>query len=296
MNRVVYVGGYGRSGSSLVDRLVASKTGGFSGGELFSLFAWAENGQKCSCGVPVNECPFWRPIIVDAVDATGDTLAALSASLIDSEFRRHPTSQWRLAWTSVFRSLSDCGFEIVVDSSKNANGRRRARMLNTLNGVEVIVFLHVHRRLPAVLHSRLKGNNRALESQSPAPRDRLAISRAILGWVIANLYASWSGPRSASDYISLSYEKIVETNGSALFDLIGEMSADSIGNPAEAFHNISGNRILRSGEAINIRFDERWRKELPFALRVACVLIERPTIVAMRVVSRISLRIVRARS
>ena len=55
--KVLYIGGFGRSGSTLVERILGQLPGFCSAGEI--VFLWQRgliDGQLCGCGVPVPEC------------------------------------------------------------------------------------------------------------------------------------------------------------------------------------------------------------------------------------------------
>jgi len=61
--KVLYIGGFGRSGSTLVERILGQLPGFCSAGEI--VFLWQRgliDGQLCGCGVPVPECEFWSRV------------------------------------------------------------------------------------------------------------------------------------------------------------------------------------------------------------------------------------------
>ena len=63
LRRVVYVGGIGRSGSTLIERLIGQLPGVCPVGELVHLW---ERGivedERCGCGEPFRLCPFWQQV------------------------------------------------------------------------------------------------------------------------------------------------------------------------------------------------------------------------------------------
>jgi hypothetical protein len=67
MQQVLYVGSWGRSGSTLLDLVLGQIPGLVSVGEL--RYIW-ERGlaerQLCGCGNPVPECPFWGAVLEEA--------------------------------------------------------------------------------------------------------------------------------------------------------------------------------------------------------------------------------------
>ena len=65
--RVLFISGWGRSGSTLLDRMLSSSLGFFASGELREVW-WrgVQENRQCGCGVGFNECPFWRAVGIEA--------------------------------------------------------------------------------------------------------------------------------------------------------------------------------------------------------------------------------------
>ena len=76
--RVIYISGWGRSGTTIVDRLLGQLPGFFSVGELRSLWDSDPSTQLCSCGHTIAECPVWAPSLSGAIGgSTGKEFAAM---------------------------------------------------------------------------------------------------------------------------------------------------------------------------------------------------------------------------
>ena len=57
---VVYLGGFGRSGSTLVERVLGAVPGWVNVGELVDLArSVAPADELCGCGVSFSACPVW---------------------------------------------------------------------------------------------------------------------------------------------------------------------------------------------------------------------------------------------
>ncbi len=135
---VVYVGSWGRSGSTLLDLMLGQIPGFTSVGEL--RFLWQRGfseRQLCGCGTPVPECPFWRRVLEEVFGSVArmDAAAMLALWKRVDDLRRLP---WLLARGSSPRTQSDLiayrellgrlyravgtvsGARVVVDSSKYA--------------------------------------------------------------------------------------------------------------------------------------------------------------------------------
>ena len=76
---VLFIGGLGRSGSTLVDRVLGQTPGVCSVGEL--VFLWERGllaNERCGCGEPFDGCPFWKEV---GVRAFGDAARVLVGRL-----------------------------------------------------------------------------------------------------------------------------------------------------------------------------------------------------------------------
>jgi hypothetical protein len=60
---VVYLGGFGRSGSTLVERMLGAAPGWVNVGELVDLARSVAPGDElCGCGQPFSTCPMWTRV------------------------------------------------------------------------------------------------------------------------------------------------------------------------------------------------------------------------------------------
>src|SRR5438067_145989 len=67
MVKVVYIAGCGRSGSTLLDRILGEAPGFVPGGELRNVWSWGVTPTaRCGCGVGFQECSFWRAVYDEA--------------------------------------------------------------------------------------------------------------------------------------------------------------------------------------------------------------------------------------
>src|SRR6266516_4189116 len=65
--RVLYIGGWGRSGSTLLDRMLGQVPGFASLGEVREIWqSGLAEGRSCGCGADFRDCPFWSEVGVRA--------------------------------------------------------------------------------------------------------------------------------------------------------------------------------------------------------------------------------------
>ena len=59
---VIYVMGYGRSGSTILDVLLNHHTKIVSVGALINIYQWLLRNEECACSRPIRKCNFWRAV------------------------------------------------------------------------------------------------------------------------------------------------------------------------------------------------------------------------------------------
>jgi hypothetical protein len=127
--RVLYVAGLAHSGSTVLARVLGEVEGLFTAGEVYALSERITNGDRCGCGEPLGECPFWTAVLREAFPDEdpllrlrterrwihGRTLALLVLGRDRERLRAYRGDLARLyrAIASVSRS------RVVVDSSKS---------------------------------------------------------------------------------------------------------------------------------------------------------------------------------
>jgi hypothetical protein len=137
--RVVYLGGLGRSGSTLLERLLGELPGVCASGEVVHMWqrGVAEN-ERCGCGEPFGGCDFWGQVGKTAFggwnNVSTDRVLGLRAAV--DRTRRIPAlsrpsvpariqaalSEYTGYYVSVYRAIAEVsGCETVVDSSKHAS-------------------------------------------------------------------------------------------------------------------------------------------------------------------------------
>lgn len=267
MIELIYVGGYGRSGSTLLDAMLSEASGAFSGGELSQVFDWADSARPCGCGVALADCAFWKPVLQELADATGFNVKTMSSVSRAAEMSGKQQPAWLLLWTELFGALGRRGILRVIDSSKSTGGSRRALMLAELPNVDVRLFIHLQRSLGGVVYSRRRGNNKHLEFGMQSAHTLPQSLKALLGWVRANVAAS----REAQEYSStaLTYEGLVADPRAEVDNLLCLAGwNEPVGQQAMGQHTVAGNRMRRTTWNGVVSADREWEQELPRAWKI----------------------------
>ncbi|MFW6091965.1 MAG: sulfotransferase [Actinomycetota bacterium] len=131
--RVLYLAGWGRSGSTLLAAIMGQFPGAFAAGELRSL--WARGmleGRLCGCRKPVPACPVWEDVISGAAfSLTAEEMADVQVTSLRT--RDYPPAWLRLAarrgigerleryvatYAAAYRAVEAAtGADVVIDSS-----------------------------------------------------------------------------------------------------------------------------------------------------------------------------------
>jgi Sulfotransferase family len=290
--RVIYLGGMGRSGSTLAERLLGELPGACVAGELVHVWqrGLIEN-ERCGCDTPFADCPFWSAVGSAAFGGwqTVDVhrIAALRALVdrtrhIPALARRSLPEQVRrdlAEYTGYYQRLyqavaltSDCS--VVVDSSKHAS------LAFCLSRADLdLRVIHVVRDSRAVAYSWSTKVERP-ESAAPSFMTRYSPTRAAAEWNLQNGALALLA-RSRTPVLRVRYEDLVSAVAPTL-ERIAEFAGLPIENGGFSFvggsgqsqwarltaaHTASGNPMrFRTGK-IAIRADDRWQTAMPAGQR-----------------------------
>lgn len=276
--RVLYVAGYGRSGSTLLDALLGSHDAIVGAGELVNLFSTAAAGGGCACGEELGACPFWGKVL-ERVRADLPRVSWEQADAITrrrdgvSTFRRiGDTRDYAPLWRSVFGAVGEAGAaHVVVDSSKTTHDTFR-RPENLRAAGLALCVVHVVRDPRAVVWAKLRRSRPLVGGR--AGRLGPDVSAATAVRTVAGWMAAVRGARDADAVVR--YEDLAADPAGVLRRLEGVVGEDL--SPVierlpyvEPGHGIAGNR-WRSEGRIRISPDVDWETELPaWARTVAAV-------------------------
>lgn len=257
---LIYIAGYGRSGSTLADILIGNFSGHFSGGEI-SFFALNGiiNNEFCSCGSKVHDCPFWKNVMIQWQSSMKLSITNyhdiyfkyLRNKRMFSFFYRiyFPDNQFKnfLADTQLLYAIlsKECGGKVIIDSSKSPY---RLFLLKKL-GLKIRV-IHLVRSLRGVLYATSKSIPKNLEQGVESelmPRNKW---RVMLTWLIANFWISFLS-RGLETY-RISYEKLIKEPTYALQGFLVFHERDyqrfKAGGPFFPEHLVAGGRVRMQKE------------------------------------------------
>lgn len=264
--QVVYLGGLGRSGTTLLERLLGELPGVVALGEVVHL--WERGvlaGEPCGCGAAFPACPFWRQVGERAFGGWSRPLAERVLALrarIDRTRRIPRIGHPDLAeYTRAYlRLYSAAGAPVVIDSSKHAS----LACCLVASGADVHV-VHVVRDPRAVAHSWSRTVHRP---ENGRPMTRWSPARTAVHWSAQNAAIELLAARGAR-VTRIRYEDLLAAPGPALAAL-----ARGLGLPEPDFldgrtawlspsHTASGNPMRFRVGPVELRRDDSWRSALP---------------------------------
>lgn len=237
--KIVYIAGYGRSGSSILGVLLGSHPEVFNAGALGQSRAMVRNGGTCSCGLSLKDCPFWS----NAVRLhRGHDSPVRQDSLGLAEFAAHRTDTSH-----------------VIDGSKTTY-RYALHPYHYVRDTKEVFIVHLVRHPSGVLKSALKGRNSRLErgDGSESAGRSFERFRTFLGWFHANLIAMAYGWLYSDRYIRVAFEELCSDPSRELarigklvgLDLSPVAERIRLGQSFSAGHALGGNRLLRAGDIV----------------------------------------------
>lgn len=279
--KVIYVAGYGRSGSTLLDIALGMHPSIVGAGELTALarHVW-RNGEFCACGAPVPECGYWRTVVGRWQDGAGEKGVAEALAWLAAASRRYEglASPSRIvaarrvpadiakATKGLFDAIALASGKpeaAVVDSSKLPG---RGLVLARTPGIELYV-IHLVRDPRAVAFSLAKGYSRDVERGLQKELRAKHASYVALRWMMVNHLAErLCAEVGEGRVMRLRYEDFVADPAAAVASaasLIGFSAAP--GEQAQGAlrpgHQVAGSRH-RMSQAISVRVDAAWERAM----------------------------------
>jgi hypothetical protein len=277
--RVLYLGGLGRSGTTLVERLLGELPSVCALGEIVHL--WQRDildDERCGCGARFSACTFWKRVGERAFGGWSTVDVARVHALRDAvERTRHiprlakpspEVLEYASFYTRVYRAAAEVsGAAVVVDSSKHS---ALAHVLRWAGNIDLRV-VHVVRDARGVAYSWTKTVSRP-ETDGTDEMTRYSPSRSALLWNAHNAAFGLLARRGVPVH-RVRYEQFLADPRAALTDLaayagvpvagadlkfVGDGHADlGVG------HSAAGNPMRFTVGRLALRRDDAWTVALP---------------------------------
>jgi hypothetical protein len=281
--KVLYIGGFGRSGSTLVERILGQLPGFCSSGEV--VFIWQRgliDGQLCGCGTPVPECDFWSRVGKTAFGGWDQIdpheMLALQKRVDRNRYipsmvapKLRPGAQADLdryteVLSKLYRAIGEvAGARVVIDASKHAS---TAYLLRRVPGIDLRV-VHLVRDSRGVAYSWTKEVKKPEVTGDDAFMPQYSPSSSGRQWVAYNLMFDALGVIDKT--MLLRYEALMANpreglerilshadEPSTTFDFLGDGWVD-----LGVDHTVAGNPMRFHQGRLDLRLDQAWTTKLP---------------------------------
>ena len=248
MTELVYIGGYGRSGSTLLESLLATRPDVLACGEVVSCFR-EPSDRSCTCGKTRYDCDVWGAFYTAPGRLRGWTHETLDRALMD-----HASDRYAL----------------LVDSSKTAWGALTVPYKLRRKLGRRFHLIHAVRDPRGVCWSNASG---AWQRRARVKILALRHLNTSFGWWAANLSCELFGRLYPAQYQRVRYEDLARSHATILDGLFAQLSSgqpppavqpQTAANRHQLFGNSARYRDLSPG---NIREDVRWRSQMPAGQR-----------------------------
>ena len=287
--RVLFIAGMGRSGSTLLDRMLGRAPGVVSVGEIRKFWRRAfDSNELCGCGQVILDCLFWRAVLIDAwggLDVPGlaeiltaeDRLTIPLRQAVPLRFprvlrgvARRDFARMTQARTTLFRSVARVsGASLVIDSSK---GPLYGLALGGMPELDVRV-LHLVRDSRAVAHSWMRAKDVPKAAGQTGKMPTMRPTTAARLWVTKNVQIETQWAFTGRS-MRLHYEAFVEHPDRSVSRALRFAGHEG---PAPGCapgvvelpiqHTVLGNPMRFDHGPINVKVDDAWRQEMPRAIQ-----------------------------
>jgi hypothetical protein len=296
--RVLFIGGYGRSGSTVLDRVLGSAPGVFSAGEIRHIWreGYLEN-RLCGCGEQFRSCPFWAKVSDRAFGGTDslDLERVLAVKSAVDRPRRIPQiasgrssarRRDQLAWygrklRALLEAIAEVsGARLIVDSSKDVS---HGHVLASLDPPIDLRVVHLTRDSRAVAYSWRR--RRKFNPGSGEPMQRYGLLRASAEWVAINGLTATHRP-AGTPYMPVRYERLAAAPLPVvreILDFAGEPPASAPVSASgsvelQPSHTVAGNPNRFQSGTMRISPDREWRRQMPRSERALVTALTLPVL------------------
>ncbi|WP_038056389.1 sulfotransferase family protein [Thermodesulfobacterium hydrogeniphilum] len=279
--KVIYIAGEGRSGSTLLERILGQHPKIFAAGELKHIWerSFIEN-QLCSCGKSFYDCDFWKLVrkrfheyygeidyksVIEAFKKTCRIRHYLFRKNLNNKHSKFING----VYLALYKAISDVsGKEFVIDASKHPVF---AHILAQNPAIKLYV-IHLIRDPRAVAYSWQKKKIRPEITDRVEYMPRYSIVRSAVSWGIVNKISYNLSEFDNIKYILIKYKDLIFDPKNTLLKLykflnIKENFESLFLDEKTIFfsknHTVAGNPIRFKVGRIQLEMDNEWKEKMP---------------------------------
>jgi hypothetical protein len=280
--KVLYIAGAGRSGSTLLHRILGQVKGFLPIGEARSVWRTGllEN-QLCGCGEPFQDCPFWTNVISAAYGkADVQEILRLQNSvdrqryvpyMLSTRWRPSPYQQRFNKYSiaikqlySTIKTIANC--DIIVDSSKDFP---YCCLLAKLEDIDLFV-VHLIRDSRAMAYSCERKRRQPGKWRETAFLLRLPVWHSAYHWTMVNILYGILKKIINLKSITIHYEDLVERPAQEVERILAFVGSDEPSNITSnsvvlpSSHTLVGNPQRFVVGKVKIQGDIEWQYSMSF--------------------------------
>lgn len=281
---IAYIGGSGRSGSTLLELILGELDDWVAIGEVKELYKYSlDENMPCGCGTPLNVCDFWSSIH-ESLNSKGvdySELASINQNttrsrnmlqfLVDSSYRK------KAGWLKLVEAIRQTydeiaalsGAKVIVDSSKSAI---HLALLVDAFGEDRVRLIHQVRDPRGVSYSWSKNIKKIKTKHGDVKFPKRPFIESGVRWLLEN-YALERSAKNIPCQL-MRYETFTSDPARVLSEVLSALGFDEniehVINASgvvncysnNSSHAIGGNPMRQNAETITIRPDNNWRAKL----------------------------------
>ena len=297
--KVLYIGGYSRSGSTLLLRFLSQMPQFVGVGEVWDIWrrSFIEN-QLCGCGQPFHRCEFWGAVVKEAFGGFDQVdpqamhalrqsvqsnrhIPQLAVPLLRSASYRERLAQYAGVLGRLYQGIHTVsGGKIIVDSSKVPP---YAYLINQIPQVELHV-VHLVRDSRATAYSWQRKKVRPEIHWKTTYMAQYSPVRSAMEWNVMNGLLH-SLKYTSANFVKVHYEELVQDPEAVMRRILAGLEVEP--PSAEVLsgdhvvqlgvdHTLSGNpnRFERGG--IKIQPDVEWQTKMPTTQKLTVAALTLP--------------------
>jgi hypothetical protein len=295
--KILYIAGWGRSGSTIVDNILGQMDGFFSVGELSEIWERGSEGL-CSCGAAIAACQVWIQIFNAAfgVDPGKVDFARLLLLTKRTDRLRHlwwlmlpgarnllgsqrGLKEYMDTTLTMYQSVFNVtGARVVVDSSKHPS---HGYLLGLL-GIGDVYVLHLVRDSRATAYSFRR--RKVDPGLTTGYVRRFSVTRACSKWSANHFTCEWLWKARDKRYLRLRYEDFAARPRETIAAVLRFINEERAQAPfvsdhtveLRPLHGVAGNPVRYKSGATDIRLDNSWVSNMSTSQRLLVTALTSP--------------------
>ena len=291
-NKLIYIGGWGRSGSTIISSVLTKSIDSIFIGEM--RYYWDRlilEDSLCGCGKVGSKCEFWLEVTksLSIKEENFDDFIAQNLCIVGSRarpkqalnflpffkdmyFKRYAKEIGNLS--SLYDTIANVSKkDVVVDSSKSPF---YFSVVSQMKNFEVY-FIHVVRDPRAVCASWQKTKETKDFENSKSMFPRYSIIRSSLQWLVVNTLCLFFRYIRNVNYKQVSYEQFARNPKDTINEIIKFADLNHSDSPKSMIHSISGNPVrFEDLSQLKIKEDNSWKTNLSLFNQIIIKLLTIP--------------------